>query len=607
MEPIPNDATPSAVSVPGLVAFGLVLFAGAWWSIHLAAGPSGFSMLWLPSGMLFGVLLTSPPRQWRGLLAVALLAFVAANLRRNGLSVLTLVLGLCNLLDAWLAARITAPRVKDAGQLATIGRTLRVAGVATLFACTLSALAAATARRLLSPHAPAFADLFETWLASHAIGMVIFGALAVITRIEGRRMLGPPARRLELAGTLLLITACAWLVFGQDSLSVSFALIPLLLFCVLRHRFSGFVPAVAVIALVATMQTAAGQGPFNLGTALADGSARVRLLQLYLLSCCFSAFPVASVLTEHRILAHRVRRSEQLYRMLTDHSRDLIIRIRADRSFDYISPSVVGLLGWTADEFERMRWNLVHPEDVTALRQSMATLLENGGTESLLYRCRHRQGNYLWLAANVHGVQDAGGERHLIYSGRDVTLRVEAEQALKLQARRDPLTGLANRLLFDERMALALARAKRNKTRVGLLYCDIDHFKAINDTHGHAIGDLALRVFAQRLGECIRAVDLAARLGGDEFVVLVEDLTTPAPLRRIADGLLAAMQEPVESGSGQLQITTSIGLGMTAAAGSDAAELMQLADRALYAAKHAGRNSWRLAVAAGPQDSQSGA
>lgn len=421
MEPVANDAALPASALAELAIATLVIFAGAWWSIHLATGPSGFSMLWIPSGVLFGILLTLPRQRWRWLLAGSLLAFLAANVQRNGVGLLTLVLSLCNLFDAWLAASIMTPRVKNVGCVSSIGHTLRVAGVATLSACTLSALIAASARFLLAQRPSEFAVLFETWLASHAIGMVIFGALAVVARIDGWRILGPPARRFELAATLVLIAVSTWLVFGQGSVSVSFLLIPLLLFCVLRHRFSGFVPAMALIALVASMQTAAGQGHFTLGAGLTDDSARTRLLQLYLLSCCFSAFPVAAVLTERRILAHRLGRSELLYRMLADHSRDLIIRIRANRTFDYISPSVTGLLGWDAETFERTRWDLIHPDDVATLRQSTANLLEHGGSESLLYRCRHRQGGYLWLAANVQSVQDDKGERLLVYSARDVT------------------------------------------------------------------------------------------------------------------------------------------------------------------------------------------
>lgn len=590
-----GPAVPIARHLPWFALFAAAIAACGWWSIHLAAGPLGFSMLWLPGGVLFGVLLSAPRQAWGGYLVAALLGFLAANVQRNGLGLVTLVLSLCDVMETWLAAALVVPRV-DVRQLGNINRTLRVSGLAVLVSCALSALVAAAARHILLPQSFGFAPLFETWLASHALGMVIFGALTVIVRAEGRRMLGPPARRLELVVTLLVIAISSWLVFERGQLPVAFLLLPPLMVCVLRHHFSGFVPAIAVIALIATMATSAGRGPFVLGSETND-LVRSYQLQLYLLCCCWVAFPVASVLAERRVLTHRVARSEHQYRMLADYSRDLIIRVGTHRNLDYISPSVTELLGWTREEYDQQRWELIHPEDVAILRDTMDSLYEKGGLASIVYRCRHKQGHYIWLAANVRSVTDANGRAALVYSGRDVTSRVEAELALEQQARRDPLTGLANRLLFDERLALALARAGRNRTCVGLLYIDLDHFKAINDTHGHAAGDQALREFARRIGGRIRSVDLAVRLGGDEFVVLVEDIATPQGLQFVAEKLVAAMREPMVLGNLTLQASASIGIGMNAAGESDAEALVQLADGALYQAKAAGRNTWRLATA----------
>lgn len=590
---------PLVERLPRLALFTLALAACGWWSIHLASEPSGFSMLWLPGGILFGILLTSPKRRWPTYLVCGLLGFLLANLQRNGLGLLSLVLGLGNVAEAWLAAWLVAPRV-DVRQLANINRTLRVSGLSILLACTLSALVAASAREAWLPSQHEFARLFETWLASHALGMVIFGALTVIVRVEGKRMLGPPARRVELFATLALVTASAWLLFQTTRLPVAFLLLPPLLVCVLRHRFSGFVPAIALISSIAAMGTAAGHGPFAIGAE--HDHARSYTLQLYILCCCWVAFPVASVLTQRRLMANRMALSEQRYRMLAEHSRDLVIRVGPGRTLDYISPSITELLGWTREEYDAARWDLVHPDDVAILRDTMEPLYDNGGVASIVYRCRHKQGHYIWLAANVRSVQDPQGQRALVYSGRDVTSRVEAEQALEHQARRDPLTGLANRRLFDERLALALARGWRNHTRVGLLYIDLDHFKAINDRYGHAAGDHVLREFARRIDNSIRSVDLAVRLGGDEFAVLVEDIATSQSLQFVANKLLALMHEPVPFEGIALPISASIGIGMNGLARPDAAALLQLADDALYQAKAAGRNTWRLAVAAGEHD-----
>lgn len=588
------------LQLPALAAFTLLIAVSGWWSIRFAAGPAEFSMLWVPGGILLGALLTAPKKQWPIFLACAFVAFFAVNAYLQRGAAVSLLFSLCNLLDAWCAAYFITKYAPDVAQLASIKRTIRIAAGATFLACLAPALIAASARYLFLSSPTSFWILFETWYASHVIGLIIFSTLTVVSRIEGWRIFGPPKRRAELVVTQLLIALCTWLVFFKLPLPISFALLPLLMVSVLRHRFSGFVPAIALIALIATTATAAGQGPFAHGLNITSEVSRTHTLQLYLLSCCMVAFPAASVLTQRRILNQALKRSEQQYRMLAEHSRDLILRIGPARSLDYISPSVTEMLGWSAEEFERIRWELVHPEDVAVLQDAISPLYAHGGAASAVYRCRHKQGHYVWLAANLQSVPEENGHFAVVYSGRDVTSRIEAEQALEQQARRDPLTGLANRLLFEERMTLALARAKRNRSSVGLLYCDVDFFKNINDSYGHAAGDYALQIFAQRMRQCTRAVDLTVRLGGDEFAILVEDITSSHNLEVIAQKLITTMTEPVTFREVTFKISTSIGIGRNAIGSADAELLLQLADGALYQAKAAGRGTWRLTEA--PQD-----
>lgn len=594
-----------------LLVFTLIAAGCAWWSLHYASGPAGFSMLWLQSGLLVGVLLTSPRSQWPGYLCGALLASLLVNVQHNGASWLGLALSVANVLDAWLVAGIVRWRVGDVGRLADIKRILRVGGLASLLASACSAVIATSASLLAhaSTHGPAV--IFEIWFSSHALGLAIFGTLTVIARVEGRRMFESPGRRLALAADLALVAVVTWLVFSRVSLPLTFLVFPFLLFCVLRHRFSGFVPAVVIIAMLAAMESTAGRGPFAVTAGLVDEVAQARMLQLFTACACLLTFPVAAVLTERRILARKMARSELQYRTLAEYSRDLIMRLGADRTMKYISPSVTELLGWTREEFDAARIKLVHSDDVERVKLAFDPLFSAGGKVDLEYRLRHKQGHYVWMAATARSVPAADGKAawDIVYTGRNVTARVEAQQALERLAREDALTGLANRLHFDERIRLALARAARTRLRVGLLYFDIDFFKAINDTHGHAAGDAVLREFAQRIRASCRAVDLQVRLGGDEFAVLVEDLdgedipAAQARLRTIAEKLLQAMRKPVSHESLVLDITISVGIGLGHREESSPEALLHLADTALYAAKAAGRNTWRLAVA----DEQGGA
>ncbi len=581
-----------------LVLFTAGLTLCAWWSINFTAGPSGFSMLWVLSGVLFGYLLTTPRRHWGRYIACAFLASVLANLQRNGFGAMTLLLGLANVADAGIAAFILTRRVPDVSRLRDIQRTLWVGGAAIVLACTLSAAIATIARRYLLLLAQDFDVLFETWFGSHILGLAIFGTLTVIVRVEGARMFGVRGQRFELLASLALVAASCWLTFRQSSFPVAFLVPPFLMLCVLRHRFSGFVPGMALIAMISTMATAAGHGPLTIGMGVDDAVERTRMLQLFILCNCFLSFPIAAVLTERGILARQVERSELLYRTLAEHARDLVLRIGSDRTVKFVSPSVTELLGWSREEFGARRWELVHPEDAAQLQAAMLPLFESGGTADVMYRIRHKQGHYLWFAASARSVHDSGtGEADVVYAGRDVTARVEAEQALDRLARQDALTGLANRLHFDERIVLAHTRAQRSGLRIGLLYFDVDQFKRVNDTHGHAVGDAVLREFARRIRGCLRAADFPARLGGDEFAVLVEDVESADGLQIIAEKLVAAMRDPMNVDGTRLRVSTSIGIGVSVPGGDTPEALMRLADTALYQAKAAGRDGWRLASA----------
>ena len=161
----------------------------------------------------------------------------------------------------------------------------------------------------------------------------------------------------------------------------------------------------------------------------------------------------------------------------------------------------------------------------------------------------------------------------------------------------DPLTGVANRALFDDRLALSLARANRHEGRLAVFYLDLDSFKPVNDNFGHAAGDHLLKVTARRLTECLRQEDTVARLGGDEFALLVLDIGEAEALR-LGEDLLAAIARPVEHDSETLQVTGSIGVSFYPESGLTAGELLRAADRALYRSKAEGRGQINLSSSA---------
>lgn len=187
-----------------------------------------------------------------------------------------------------------------------------------------------------------------------------------------------------------------------------------------------------------------------------------------------------------------------------------------------------------------------------------------------------------------------GEEKLFTVVVQDISERVEFEEKLARLAYYDPLTGLPNRRLFHDRLAQALARAQRNEKLVGILFFDLDHFKDINDTLGHLLGDLLLQAAAKRLTEAVRKDDSVARLGGDEFTIVLTDISNVDDAALIATKVLGLFAQPFQIGGQEVFISTSIGITIYPFDDSDIENLIKNADTAMYRAKALGRNNYQL-------------
>jgi diguanylate cyclase (GGDEF)-like protein len=176
-----------------------------------------------------------------------------------------------------------------------------------------------------------------------------------------------------------------------------------------------------------------------------------------------------------------------------------------------------------------------------------------------------------------------------VWSSRDVTDRRRLEERLSYQAFHDPLTGLGNRALFQDRLEHAVARIERTRAHLSVLFLDLDNLKAVNDTLGHSAGDFLLQATAGSLVDCLRKSDTAARLGGDEFGVLIEEVTDRGEVIKLVDRMLAAAGRPVVVGGRKVSATLSIGITFHRP-GASIDQLLSEADRAMYVAKDRGGN-----------------
>jgi diguanylate cyclase (GGDEF)-like protein/PAS domain S-box-containing protein len=241
---------------------------------------------------------------------------------------------------------------------------------------------------------------------------------------------------------------------------------------------------------------------------------------------------------------------------------------------------------------------MMHPDDVEpAKRVSLEVLKGVRDAYRVEHRVRARSGEWKWIISRGRVTERdpaSGRALRMIGTNVDITDRRRMEDALQSVALTDPLTGLANRTLFADRLRVALARAGRAGTGVAVLYLDLDRFKDVNDSLGHAAGDALLKDFARRLRASVRAADTVARFGGDEFVVLLEDVKDPQHAARVAEKIVRASREPLRVEGRALVATVSVGVAL-GDAGSTEQELLKRADEALYQAKAAGRDGYRLA------------
>ena len=292
-----------------------------------------------------------------------------------------------------------------------------------------------------------------------------------------------------------------------------------------------------------------------------------------------------------RLLAETaVRQNEARFRSLVQHSSDVIIVTRANGTMRFVSPSANRVFGYDPSEMVgRPIATLLHPDD----RDRATTLFENasrtpGVTGPVEWRFRQPDGS--WLSAEILATNLTGDPtvRGIVLNTRDVSERKRLEEQLTHQAFHDPLTGLANRALFRDRVSHALALAQRQSHPITVLFLDLDDFKRVNDSLGHGEGDRLLIAAAERFLSCARAADTVARLGGDEFAILIEHAVGPDGRSELLERLATAMSHPFTLSGNQVQVTASIGVA-TATMGDNADDLLRNADVAMYAAKRRGK------------------
>ncbi|XYJ10947.1 EAL domain-containing response regulator [Telluria sp. B2] len=328
-----------------------------------------------------------------------------------------------------------------------------------------------------------------------------------------------------------------------------------------------------------------------------------------LLTTVGNALEQRRLATANARIANQLENSEKMYRYLVDSSPDIIYTLNHEGRFTFVNDRAYQLLGFSRDELIGKHYSiLVHDEDLERARYvfNERRVDERASRNvELRLKCRGARNNsgdrtfnntLMTISLNSIGMHVPDQEvKKLEFFGtygvaRDITDRKRAEEVISYQAYHDILTDLPNRILFKDRLGLAVIQAKRKQTELAVMFIDLDRFKLVNDTLGHVKGDELLQQVAVRLKECLRKGDTLARQGGDEFTIVLPELRDRDDARMVADKFLECLHKPFDLDGHEVHISASIGIAIYPGDGESIDELLRHADIAMYQVKALGKN-----------------
>jgi len=293
-------------------------------------------------------------------------------------------------------------------------------------------------------------------------------------------------------------------------------------------------------------------------------------------------------------------KSQELASIVKDSLLEIYIVDFETDQYLYVNDGAISALGYSENELLQMNFyninsSMTH-ENVTKFK----TTMQKDGNSMHISKHKRKDGSTYGVQSFMHTIHYKNRAAYVIFdipisNVQQAQLEIlKQKERLAFQAYYDPLTKLPNRVLFNDRLSQAIAKAKRKESKFALLFVDLDHFKEINDTYGHEIGDRVLVEVATRLKSCVRASDTVSRLSGDEFLIIVDEFDTKEHIEVVAKLILQKLQKPIELKEKRLFVTCSIGISIYPDHSENNHTLIKYADRAMYKAKNIGKNTFKF-------------
>jgi diguanylate cyclase (GGDEF)-like protein/PAS domain S-box-containing protein len=564
---------------------------------------TGGDLIWVANGLLLAYLLLAPRWRWPAYLLTGFLALVFGSRLIHETWGQSLFYNLLDIVEVLLAALLLRRRSTQLPRFTDLAYLLRFIGFAVLAAPMATGLAYAWITMSWTHVPPLYA--FLRWAGADGLGIAVITPICVAIFQSDFRERRPWRQRLIY---LVLTAAVAIAAFSQNSIPLVFLIYPLLVFVSLRVDLGSAALALLEVTAVGSWFTIRGEGPFHTQGFVNPVGPHI-LLQLFIIAGIFILFSISVVLERQRATERKLQETVSLHRLVTDNSRDVIIVADFDGNRSFVSSASEAMFGWKREEMLRKSNEWVHPDDLPMLHSHIKAMHSGVQQGMIEYRVRKKNGEYVWVEANVCIIHDpvTGLPSGNLILFRDISERKRAEQQLREAYRAveamsltDVLTGLANRRRFDQYLATEWRRCVRDNKPLSLLMCDVDQFKAYNDTYGHQHGDSCLKQIAEACMDVVsRPGDLVARFGGEEFVVALPNTESEGALQ-VANEICESLRSRrlPHTGSPFGIITISIGCAtLIPQAGMHAPDLIAMADHALYTAKHNGRNQVCLSSA----------